>query len=170
MNIRVEGDAKSYINELYPRATLHIFLVEDQVEATKPQAGNSNKKIHDNILRAFVTPTRGVLPNWNEHGKFTYDTTFDLDPLWEQSNLRVVAFMTTAADAETDYPTGEVLNAMQQQITTDSSQGISLTEYNNAETSYYNLWGQRVNNPQGSRGLYIVKNGNSANNKKIIVK
>ena len=170
LNIRVEGDAKSYINELYPRATLHIFLVEDQVEATKPQAGNSNKKIHDNILRAFVTPTRGVLPNWNEHGKFTYDTTFDLDPLWEQSNLRVVAFMTTAADAETDYPTGAVVNAMQQQITTDSSQGISLTEYNDAETSYYNLWGQRVNNPQGSRGLYIVKNGNSANNKKIIVK
>ena len=170
LSIHIEGDGKDYVAELYPNAMLHVLLVEDQVYTSKPQAGNANKHIHDNITRTFVTSTRGVAPQWQDDGTFQYDTTFDLPEGWRQQMLRVVAFITKAADRDSGYPTGEVLNATQARITTDRPTGIAQVEPTHARDTYYNIWGQRVNQPSAGRGIYIVKDATGCNIKKILMK
>lgn len=170
LSIHIEGDGKDYVAELYPNAMLHVLLVEDQVYTSKPQAGNANKHIHDNITRTFVTSTRGVAPQWLGDGTFQYDTTFDLPDGWRQQMLRVVAFITKAADRDSGYPTGEVLNATQARITTDRPTGIAQVESTHARDTYYNIWGQRINQPFAGRGIYIVKNATGCNIKKILMK
>lgn len=72
------------------------------MKSSRPQAGDPDKTIHDNITRAFVTPVRGVLPTWDENAHFTYQTTFDLLSGWNQNHMRVVAFVVAQADANTN--------------------------------------------------------------------
>lgn len=169
LSIHVEGEGKDYVAELYPNAMLHVFLVEDQVYTPKPQAGNSTKHIHDNITRAFVTSSRGIAPQWQDDGTFQWDTTFELTEQWRQQMLRVVAFITKAADRESGYPTGEVLNATQAYITTDRPTGIAAVSSAHARDTYYNIWGQRIDQPLQRHGVMIVRDGN-AKSKKVIVR
>ena len=155
LTIGVEGEGKSWFTELFPKATLHLFLVEDQVKASKPQAGDPSKTIHDNILRAFITPNRGVMPTWDEEAHFSYETTFDLQPEWNQFNMRVVAFVVAQADADTNYPTGKVLNATQVKMTTDIPTGIEALE-TECVPQWYNVQGMKCDVPT-SKGVYILK-------------
>ena len=118
LSISITGQSLATVQQDYPRATLHIYLVEDEVTAQAPQAGDANKKQHDNILREFVTGQRGTLPDWSADGtSFSYATTATLDPSWQVEHLRVVAFLAATAPSGTNYPTGQVLNATQAQVT-----------------------------------------------------
>ena len=164
LTIDVEGAGKSWFTELFPKATLHIFLVEDQVKSSRPQAGDPDKTIHDNITRAFVTPARGVLPTWDENAHFTYQTTFDLQSGWNQNHMRVVAFVVAQADADTNYPTGKVLNATQSKISTDVPAAIATVE-TEGEPEWYNVQGMKCTAP-ATRGIYIQK-GNTT--KKLFI-
>ena len=112
----IGGQAWKCFQEIYPRATLNVFIVEDDVPAVGTQAGDSNKKRHDNIVRAILTRQSGDLPTWTEGNTFTETFSTEADASWNLSNLRVVAFVTAAADRRTGYPTGEVLNATQAPI------------------------------------------------------
>ncbi len=112
----IGGQAWKCFQEIYPRATLNVFIVEDDVPAVGTQAGDSNKKRHDNIVRAILTRQSGDLPTWTEGNTFTETFSTEADASWNLSNLRVVAFVTAAADRRTGYPTGEVLNATQASI------------------------------------------------------
>ena len=160
LTIDVEGEGKSWFTELFPKATLHLFLVEDHVKSTKPQAGSNGKMIHDNILRAFITPTRGVMPTWDEDAHFSYETTFNLQPEWNQFNMRVVAFIVAQAEAGTNYPSGKVLNATQTDMTTDIPTAIPVLptacDAVPQRHSLYDLQGRPVNGPS-SKGVYILK-------------
>lgn len=55
LSITIDGEAKDFFQPLYPRATLNVFLVEDHVKAIGSQAGDVDKKYHDNIVRAILT-------------------------------------------------------------------------------------------------------------------
>jgi hypothetical protein len=112
----IGGQAWKCFQEIYPRATLNVFIVEDDVPAVGTQAGDSNKKRHNNIVRAILTRQSGDLPTWTEGNTFTETFSTEADASWNLSNLRVVAFVTAAADRRTGYPTGEVLNATQAPI------------------------------------------------------
>ncbi|MBP5387486.1 MAG: choice-of-anchor J domain-containing protein [Prevotella sp.] len=112
----IGGQAWKCFQELYPRATINVFIVEDDVPAVGSQAGDSNKKRHDNIVRAILTRQSGDLPTWTEANTFAQTYTAEADASWNLSNLRVVVFATAAADRSTGYPTGEVLNATQAPI------------------------------------------------------
>lgn len=112
----IGGQAWKCFQEIYPRATLNVFIVEDDVPAVGTQAGDSNKKRHNNIVRAILTRQSGDLPTWTEGNTFTETFSTEADASWNLSNLRVVAFVTAAADRRTGYPTGEVLNATQASI------------------------------------------------------
>ena len=153
LSISVSGESKDFIPVVYPRATLHIFLVEDQVQAEGIQAGDTNKKIHDNILRAFVTPQRGVLPGWDDAARFAYATTTTTDPSWNTDHLRVVAFVVAPAESGSSYPTGPVLNAVQTAVSQTDAIRQPTVE---TAACWHTVDGRRVAAPL-KKGLYISR-------------
>ena len=162
LQVSVAGEAKAFVPEVFPRATIHVFLVEDQVLAVGAQAGDANKKIHDNILRAFVTPTRGALPTWDADSHFSYSVTSQLSSDWDPSHLRVIAFMVAPADAGSSFPTGQVLNTAQAQVATTSGLRPAVTTTDACGDACFTLDGRRVPGAV-AKGVYI------ANGKKIII-
>ena len=164
LTITVSGEGKSFLTDLYPRAMLNVYLVEDQVTAEGTQAGDANTKQHDNIMRQMVTPVRGTLPTWevNADGLPTFSTqlTTTLDPSWNQQQLRVVAFLTAQAPTGSGWPTGEVLNSVQTPVAA-STAVTSVALATQQTEQWYSIDGRRVSSPL-QKGLYIY------NGKKII--
>lgn len=164
LSITVSGEGKDFFCELFPRAALHVYIVEDQVLAEGVQAGDTNKKRHDNILRQIVTSIRGALPTWTTTGDRTtlsYSTTAGLQPEWDTDNLRVVCFITAQAPTGSGYPTGSVLNTTQTRI--GNLSGIRQVETPAQQRGqWYSPDGRRLTAP-AHNGLY-VKDG-----KKIII-
>ena len=163
LSVSVSGEAKPFFDELFPRAALHVYVVEDQVLAEGVQAGDANKKRHDNILRQMVTPIRGTMPAWTatESGAaMSYATTVELAPEWDVDNLRVVAFVAAQAPSGSGYPTGAVLNTVQARA--GEASGIVSVAADSVQPSWYSLDGRRLAGPSRS-GIYL-KNG-----KKVII-
>ena len=159
LHIGISGEGKSFLADYMPRAALHVYLVEDSVEAEGTQAGNAGKRLHDNILRAIVTPARGALPQWQAgDGQLTFSTQYAIDPdaAWKPQYLRVVAFLTAPAPAGAPYPTGPVLNTVQSRLA-DASAITLAADGHASHDSWYHLDGRRVSRP-AQDGLYI-RNG-----------
>lgn len=153
--VSVSGEGKAFVSDLYPRATLHVYLVEDEVEAVGTQAGDANKKVHDNILRRFVTPVRGQLPAWTADGErltFSTSLTAGLEAGWTVAHLRVVAFMVDQAPAGSGYPSGQVLNTVEAHVS-DASAIRSMTSAEPV-VGFFTIDGRRIGSP-GAKGLYI---------------
>ena len=164
LTVTVDGEAKAFVPELYPRAALQVYLVEDQVTAVGSQAGDSNKRQHDNIVRKFVTPVRGTVPTWETGDDslptFSHQLTTTLDTSWNRQELRVVAFLTAQAPTGSGYPTGEVLNTVQTAL--GSAVGVQSVDLAKQQTEqWHTLDGRRVATP-ADKGIYIH------NGKKII--
>lgn len=160
LTINVSGEGLSFVTDLYPRAALHVYIVEDQVTAVGVQAGDANKHQHDNIVRQFVTPVRGTAPSWvmsdGALPTFSSQFTATLNPVWNQQELRVVAFLTAQPPSATTYPTGEVLNTTQ--VPVSSAVGVqSVTQQSQPAEQWYSLDGRRIAAP-ANKGLYI-RNG-----------
>jgi len=163
----IYGEARNFFQALYPRATLNVFLVEDHVEAQASQAGNSNKKYHDNVVRAILTRQSGDLPTWTDETTFHQTYTTVADEAWDLNALRIVAFVTAAADRSTGYPTGEVLNATWRW--NETPEGIAeTTAAQEAPTRYYTIDGRQTDSRHLTPGIYITDNGQSI--RKVIIK
>lgn len=162
----VDGEARSFFQSLYPRATLNVFIVEDDTPAVGTQAGDSNKKRHDNIVRTILTRQSGDLPAWTENSTFTQTYTTEAEATWDVSHLRVVAFVTAAADRRTGYPTGEVLNSTQ--AFANQTEGIAAVTAVSRPTRWYTTDGRQADSSRLTPGLYIVNDGKSV--RKIIIK
>lgn len=165
LTIDVTGEAKAFVGDLYPRATLHVYLIEDEVEAEGTQAGDANKKVHDNILRRFVTPVRGQLPAWTADGDqltFSISLQSELAEEWATDHLRVVAFVVDQAPAGSGYPTGRVLNTVEARVS-DASGVRPLVTTHPSDASWTAVDGRHVVMPR-SKGLYIH------NGRKCIIK
>lgn len=166
LSVNVTGEGKAFLNALFPRASLHLYVVEDQVKAEGSQAGDANKKLFDNILRHLATPIRGSIPTWEtaDNGKLSFQKQFDiaLDASWNTANLRVVAFLTAQAATGTGYPTGEVLNATQLKLS-EAAAISSIISNTQATHQWFTLDGRRIKAPQG-KGIYIQQG------RKIIIK
>lgn len=154
----ITGEARNFFQELYPRATLNVFIVEDDTPATGAQAGDSNKKKHDNIVRAILTRQSGDLPTWTEASTFEQTFTTEAGDTWDVSHLRVVAFVTAASERGTGYPTGEVLNATQ---AFTGQAGIHTPSTTPGPTRWYTIDGREADSRQLTPGLYIISDGQS---------
>ena len=165
LTIEVNGEAKSFFKNLYPRATLNVFIVEDDVLAVGRQVGDTNKKRHDHITRAILTRQAGDLLSWTDDSSFSGVYTAEADETWDFSHLRVVAFVTAAADRSTGYPTGEVLNTTQAPLEDPSS---VKTMHTSAHTTfhYYTIGGQPLSGRPVIPGIYIADDGHG-NRQKI---
>lgn len=165
LTIDVVGEGKAFVSDLYPRATLHVYLIEDAVEAVGTQAGDANKKVHDNILRRFVTPVRGQLPAWSADGStLTFSATLqaELAQEWVTDHLRVVAFMVNQAPTGSGYPSGQVLNTVEARV--GHTSGVrSLVATQPSDALWTTVDGRHVVIPR-SKGLYIH------NGRKCIIK
>ena len=152
----VSGEVRSFFQNLYPRATVNVFLVEDDVPAQGSQAGDSSKKRHDNVLRAVLTRQSGDLPEWTDDTHFGQSYTAEAPDDWDLSHLRVVAFVTSAAVRSTGYPTGEVLNATQASATLPD--GIRTAAAHDRSVRYYAIDGRPLQKLP-VKGLYIIADG-----------
>ncbi len=158
LHASVSGEAKAFFQSLYPRATINMFLVEDSVLAIGSQSGDSNKKYHDNILRAALTRQTGERITWTDDTHFLYSATKEADPSWQIDHLRLVAFVTETVDRSTGYPTGAVLNSAQ--VFLDATQGIHATAIDAASSPrYYTIGGVPVAAGNLRPGIYIVDDG-----------
>ena len=167
LSIAVEGTSKPYFRPLYPRATLNVFIVEDDVLAEGSQAGDANKKRHDNITRAILTRKSGDLIRWTGDTTFAGSYTAEAPESWDLSHLRVVAFVTSAAERATGYPTGEVLNSTQAPL--NSSESIVETCASHLPQSrYFTIGGQPLADRPQYPGIYITVDGNGHRQKTYI--
>ncbi|MBQ3630176.1 MAG: hypothetical protein II949_02955 [Prevotella sp.] len=166
LTVTVAGEGKAFLPELYPRAALHVYIVEDQVTAEAAQAGDANKKQHDNIVRQFVTPVRGTMPTWttvDDTGlpTFTTQLTATLDPSWQRQQLRVVCFLTAQAPTGSGWPTGQVLNTVETRVS--GSVGVeSVTPATQQPGQWYTLDGRKASKGRLPKGVYLF------NGKKIV--
>ena len=166
-NILVHGEAKGFFQTLFPRATINVFLVEDNVLAVGSQAGDATKKYHDNVLRAVLTRQAGDRIQWTDDTHFSQSFSIDVDDAWTQGSLRVVAFVTEQADRATGYPTGAVLNAAQNGASIGGGISSAVGQESDAPR-FYTLGGQPVTAGQLKPGLYIVEKGGSVS--KIVIR
>ena len=155
LSVSVSGEAKTFVADLYPRATLHVYLLEDQVYAEGTQAGNANKHMHDNIFRQVLTPVRGQPVEWDADGRLTYSVTATPDAAWEPQHLRVVAFVAAQAPAGSGYPTGEVLNAAETHVVDPTIINNVRANDSSAASACYSLDGRRISLPTRP-GVYVV--------------
>lgn len=166
LTVTVAGEGKAFLPELYPRAALHVYIVEDQVTAEAAQAGDANKKQHDNIVRQFVTPVRGTMPTWTTADDtglptFTTQLTATLDPSWQRQQLRVVCFLTAQAPTGSGWPTGQVLNTVETRVS--GSVGVeSVTPATQQPGQWYTLDGRKASKSRLPKGVYLF------NGKKIV--
>ncbi len=168
LTTEVSGEAKTFFKNLYPRATLNVFVVEDDVLAEGRQVGDTNKKRHDHITRAILTRQAGDLLSWTGDTSFSQVYTTEAEEAWDLSHLRVVAFVTAAADRSTGYPTGEVLNTTQ--VFLDSTVGITTPHADSQHTPcYYTLGGQPMYHRPTTPGIYIVDDGHGCRQKIQII-
>ncbi len=168
LTAQVSGTAKAFFKTLYPRATLNVYVVEDDVLAEGSQAGNANKKRHDNITRAILTRQGGNLLSWEDDEKFSSSFSTDADEGWDLDHLRLVAFVTAAADRSTGYPTGEVLNTVQVPLT-DANCIREQTYSQGQAPRYYTIDGRLLPQRPQTPGLYIITDPGNGSRQKVFL-
>lgn len=152
LRLGVEGETADFFTELYPQSRLHVFLVEDSVEALVGQAGNPTKHVHDNIVRAIPTGTGGMAAEWS-NGNLNESFEVPLDEAWLPRHLRVVAFLTLPAMRGSGQPSGEVLCAAQEWL--QNPTGIETPSTGTRRRlQYYDLQGRRMEQ-EPAKGVYI---------------
>lgn len=161
----VSGEARNFFQGLYPRATVNAFVIEDDVVAEATQAGDSNKRQHDNVLRAVLTRQTGDLPQWTDDTHFTTTFSVEASEQWNAENLRLVAFVTAATDRRSGYPTGEVLNTTEARA--QQSDGIATAVAPGHATRYYTIDGRPATST-ATPGIYIIADGQGT--RKVVVR
>lgn len=104
-SLKVSGRVESTAN--FPDATLHVWLVEDNIIKTQSLPDGSRDKgyVHKNVFRGCVNGVNGKQFALQRNSARDFSYTYPLNPDWKVENLRVVAFIETEADG--------VLNATQ---------------------------------------------------------
>ena len=167
LTAEVNGTGKAFFQKVFPRATLNVYIVEDDVLAQGSQAGDANKKRHNNITRAILTRQSGNLPSWIDATTFSDTFTTEANESWDISKLRVVAFVTAAADRNTGYPSGEVLNTVQAAINAPNHIMQHHTSIREG-IHYYTIDGRRLANHPLSSGIYLIDQGDGFLKKTLI--
>ncbi len=107
-SIKITGRVESSQN--FPDATLHVWIVEDNIVKTQNLSDGSRDKnyVHKNVFRACVNGVNGKDFPLQRNSAREFSYSFALNPDWKAENLRVVAFVETDAEG--------VLNASQNHL------------------------------------------------------
>lgn len=107
-SIKISGRVESAQN--LPDATLHVWLVEDNIVKTQNLSDGSRDKnyVHQNVFRACVNGVNGKEFALQRNSSREFSYSYPLHADWKAENIRVVAFVETDADG--------VINASQNHL------------------------------------------------------
>lgn len=147
-------------NLICPEPRLTVYLTEDDVKADY-QEGYDGQYYHQHLIRAYNS-TWGEPVTWDGNG-FTYSYTFTLDSSWKLTDMQVLAVLSNYND--TDPTDCAVENSAQESVTGGTSTGISsvTAPASDAPAQYFNLSGQRIENP--AHGIFIVRHADGRTEK-----
>ncbi len=94
-----------------PEATLHIWIVEDNITAPQfqPDGGIDTAYKHNNVYRASAFGVNGQSVSFTRNSAQAFSATVPVHPNWDIANLRAVVFVETPADG--------VINAAHNHVT-----------------------------------------------------
>lgn len=167
LSLSVSGQTLPEAEAIYGDIALTVLLTEDGV--TSPQSvyneltqrtTTQNNYVHDHVLRQYVTAPIGD-PLTLDDGTYHASYSVTIPEGWNPENMRVVAFITKAADAETDD------NVMDMDITNANSCAIPVEESTairqlTGETTAqhpqaYTIDGQPIAHPTHHHGIAILR-------------
>lgn len=112
--VKISGRVESAAN--LPDATLHVWIVEDNIVKTQnlPDGSRDKNYVHQNVFRGCVNGVNGKEFPLQRNSARDFVYTYALNPDWKIENLRVIAFIETDADG--------IINATQNHITLPENQ------------------------------------------------
>lgn len=164
LTIDAQGELLPEAAAIYGDIALTLMLTENDVRssqmvynATLNRSQRNTSYLHDNVLRAYVTPPTGT-PIDCSGSTFTAHFETTLDNKWKAENMNVVAVLTKAADEVTDdnVMDMDIINTTSislEEINTITGIGTTVASAGNAVS--YGLDGRRLLRP--AHGLNIVR-------------
>lgn len=162
LTVKARGNILPVAKSIYGDLALTLMLVEDNVNCKQQTSSGNKRYTHSNVLRAYITPATGKIldtskPTYEETFTITVPEDFDAD------NLSVVGVLSQAGTptANTLYDF-DVTNAAKakvinlsgiENVTDDATQGTS---------EYYTLSGERVQESDLGKGIYIRVNADGS--------
>ena len=174
LTINAEGRLLPEATAIYGDVALTLMLTEDDVRSPQmvfnpvlQQTLRNTFYLHNNVLRAYVTPPTGT-PIDCSGSTFTAHFETILDSGWKAENMKVVAVLTKAADEVTDdnVMDMDIINANTLSLKEVCTQGIRTAATATGKTESYSLDGRRQMRP--SRGLNIVRHADGTVRKQVI--
>lgn len=168
LSIDVSGDLSPDAEAIFGDIALTVLLTEDNVTAAQCIINPVNNRettnaryMHNHVLRQYVTsPIGDVVPMAGNRYSGHFTTTLADD--WKAEDVKVVAFVTRAADAVTDDNVMEmdVVGANDFALSTIVSgiQGVAIHP-SSAAAEYFTLDGIRVGSVPSQPGIYILRQG-----------
>lgn len=150
LSVKVYGNKIAEFGNTDQRITL--FLTEDNVLAKSQAGSGTDTYYHQHVMRG-INSTWGVPVEWNGDG-FTYEYTFDINPTWKKTDIKVVASVG-------DYDSSDFTNCAVENtavVVPDATNGIHNAENETAATkvaAYYSVGGALLQAP--CRGVSVVK-------------
>lgn len=164
LSLNVSGNVSEDAESIFGNLALTVLLAEDGVKSpqltvnTATGATSVNKNyVHNAVLRAYVSEPLGDRLDVTA-GAYQANYTTTLDSQWKPENVKVVAFITKAADAVSDdnVTDMDITNTASVRLSTILN-GISQTTCDaNTDKPMYNIAGQQVTNAY--RGM-VIQNG-----------
>ena len=169
LSVDVSGDLSPDAEAMFGDIAVTVLLTEDNVTAAQRIINPANNRettnaryVHNHVLRQYVTsPIGDVVPMADN--RYTGHFTTTLSDNWKAEDVKVVAFVTRAADAVTDDNVLEmdVVGANDFALSTIVS-GINDLSLDPSQTStpdYFTLDGRHVGAAPTQPGIYILRQG-----------
>lgn len=163
LTIDAEGRLLPEAAAIYGDVALTLMLTEDDVHspqmvynASLQQTKRNTNYLHDNVLRAYVTPPTGTPIDCSGSAYSAHFETV-IDSNWDAAKMNIVAVLTKAADEVTDdnVKDMDIINATTISIDDVNTQGITAIRPAGGMTECYGLDGRRQARP--SSGLNIMR-------------
>ena len=152
VNITVTGERGRVFSPLPTRIT--VYITEDSIKA-RNQKGTDDLAhyYHQHTLRV-ANSTWGDVIDWDADNHFTYNTTLDVNPSWNRSQMHIVAFINCYNENDPSQCTIENAASIDfADVATGISQ-VNTTAKADAK-EYYDLSGRRLSAP--AKGINIVR-------------
>ena len=169
LSVDVSGDLSPDAEAMFGDIAVTVLLTEDNVTAAQRIINPADNRettnaryVHNHVLRQYVTsPIGDVVPMADN--RYTGHFTTTLSDNWKAEDVKVVAFVTRAADAVTDDNVLEmdVVGANDFALSTIVS-GINDLSLDPSQTStpdYFTLDGRHVGAAPTQPGIYILRQG-----------
>lgn len=167
--ITVTVTGEKCIETIAENPSITVWLIEDNVAAQNQANGGKDYK-HHHVCRAVQSDNYWGEPvTFDSNNCYTYTCTFAIEDDWVRDNMHIVALI---GENGPGYKEHEVCNARRVTLSEGlGSVGSIEADIEVVATEYYNISGQRVDNPE--EGIYICKetlSNGSARVKKCVIR